>query len=88
VLLKGTGKAIERVLGLAVFLQGEADLRVRVRTGTVGVVDDVVVREGRDGGVRKEGGGGGGGEQHEEGQEIPESWVRKASMVEVVVSLR
>lgn len=73
--LKGTGKAIERVLGLAVFLQGEVDLRVRVRTGTVGVVDDVVLREGRE-----EGG--------EEGQEIPESWVRKASMVEVVVSLR
>lgn len=87
-LLKATGKAIERVLGLAVFLQGEADLRVTVRTGTVGVVDDVVAREGRGGGVGKAGGGEGGGEEHGEGQEIPESWVRKASMVEVVVSLR
>jgi len=88
VALKGTGKAIERVLGLAVFLQGEEDLRVRVRTGTVGVVDDVVVREGRGRGVGREGGGEEGGVQHEEGQEFPESWVRKASMVEVVVSLR
>lgn len=99
-MLKGTGKAIERVLGLAIFLQREEDLRVWVRTGTVGVVDDVVVRERRVGGGGKGRGGEKGGKEHEEeggerggkekeeGQDVPESWVRKASMVEVVVTLR
>ena len=42
VLLKATNKAIEKVLGLALFFQGQEDCRVRLRTGTVGVVDDIV----------------------------------------------
>ncbi|KAG9241600.1 Rpp20 subunit of nuclear RNase MRP and P-domain-containing protein, partial [Calycina marina] len=42
VILKGTGRAIEKVLGIAVYWQGQADVVVRVRTGSVGAVDDVV----------------------------------------------
>lgn len=41
-LLKGTGKAIEKVLGMVVYWQGQEDVEVRVRTGSVGAVEDVV----------------------------------------------
>ena len=44
VILKGTGKAIERVLGMVVYWQGQQDVEVRVRTGSVGAVDDIVER--------------------------------------------
>ena len=46
VVLKASGRAIERVLSLGLYFQGQGDLWVRVRTGSVGVVDDVVVEEG------------------------------------------
>ena len=42
VVLKATSRAIQNVLGLALFFQGKDDCRVRLRTGTVGVVDDIV----------------------------------------------
>lgn len=45
VVMKGTGKAIEKVLQLALYWQGEKDVRVQVRTGSVGAVDDVVGKE-------------------------------------------
>ncbi|MCJ1287340.1 hypothetical protein MMC26_006689 [Xylographa opegraphella] len=45
VTLKATNKAIERALGLALFFQGQQDCRVRLRTGSVGVIDDIVVDE-------------------------------------------
>lgn len=44
IILKGTGKAVERVLGMVVYWQGQEDVEVRVRTGSVGAVDDVVER--------------------------------------------
>ena len=54
VTLKATNKAIERALGLALFFQGQDDCRVRLKTGSVGVIDDIVVDEkpgeGRTGG--------------------------------------
>lgn len=43
VILKATNRAIEKALGLAVFFQGQGDLRVRLRTGTVRAVDDLEV---------------------------------------------
>jgi ribonuclease P/MRP protein subunit POP7 len=46
VVLKATGKAIEKLLRVAVYLQAQEDVEVRVRTGSVGAVDDVVDREG------------------------------------------
>ena len=87
VVLKGAGRAVERCLAVGWKLMGEADLSVRVRTGSVGAVDDLVVDEAagdgeEDGGV----GEGEGGE--EEGEEVPEARVRHVSFVEVVVGLR
>ena len=76
VLLKGTSRAIEKVLGLALYFQGQGDCRVRLRTGSVGVVDDIV--EG-DGEGEKEG---------DEDEEVPETQVRKISVVEVGISLK
>jgi ribonuclease P/MRP protein subunit POP7 len=45
VVLKATGKAIERLLGVALFFQGEEGMKVEVRTGSVGAVDDVVEKQ-------------------------------------------
>ena len=59
VTLKATNKAIERALGLALFFQGQEDCKVRLKTGSVGVIDDIVVdekpEEGRKGGKSLEG---------------------------------
>jgi ribonuclease P/MRP protein subunit POP7 len=49
VVLKATGKAVERLLGLVLHFQGERDVRVVIRTGSVGAVDDVVNKGGEDG---------------------------------------
>ena len=47
VLVKGTGKAVSKVMEIgAWFLQREKEFVVRVRTGSVGAVDDVEVPEG------------------------------------------
>ena len=94
VLLKATSKAIEKVLGLALYFQGQDDCRVRLRTGSVGVVDDIVEVE-RPKVRRREGDaevGGGGQEmdvcEGEVGEELPETQIRKMSVVEVGISLR
>lgn len=42
VLVKGTGKAIQRVLEIAAFFEGDGSLDVRLRTGSVGAVDDLI----------------------------------------------
>lgn len=105
VVLRGAGKAIGKVLGFALFFGGQADVRVRVGTGSVGVVDDVVVGER----VEETGGGGGGGggyegmdvdvdvdievdrengKEDQEEEELPETQIRKASYVEVAISMR
>lgn len=72
VILKATGKAVERLLGVAGWFLQEVEgeggkYRVVVRTGSVGAVDDVVGKEG-------------------EGDEG--SRVRRVSCLEVGVSLR
>ena len=80
VVMKATNRAIHKVLGLSLFFQGQDDCRVRLRTGTVTVVDDIVESviperpetEGREG----------------EEEELPESRVRKASFVEVAITLK
>jgi ribonuclease P/MRP protein subunit POP7 len=47
VLVKGTGKAVSKVMEIgAWFLQREKEYVVRLRTGSVGAVDDVEVPEG------------------------------------------
>lgn len=50
VVMKGTGKAIEKVLALGVWFQGLEGVEVRVRTSSVGAVDDIVGEEGEEGG--------------------------------------
>jgi ribonuclease P/MRP protein subunit POP7 len=55
VILKATGKAVERLIGVAAWFAGDEGgekYMVRVRTGSVGAVDDVV---GKDGGEEEEG---------------------------------
>lgn len=73
VVLKATGKAIEKGLRLATWWMGQEDVVVRVRTGSVGAVDDVV----------NVGEGGKENEEEEEG-----SRVRRTSCLEVGISLR
>lgn len=78
VVLKGTNRAIEKVLGLGLYFQRQDDCMVRLRTGSVSVVDDIVQEEEQ------------GGEEQGEGEreELPESRVRKISVVEVAVTLK
>lgn len=45
VTIMGTGRAVEKVLGLAGWFEQEGDCVVEVRTGTVGTVDDVLAAE-------------------------------------------
>lgn len=85
VVLKGAGRAVERCLQVGMKLMGEADLRVRLRTGSVGAVDDLVVDEEVGGGDGVEDAG---GEGEEEVEEVPEARMRQVSFVEVVVGLR
>lgn len=104
VFLRGAGKAIEKVLGFALFFGGQEDVRVRVGTGSVGVVDDVVVGERVEGkgGGRGSGGGDVGMDvdgdvdmevdrengKEDQEEELPETQIRKASYVEVAISTR
>ena len=76
VVLKGANRAIEKVLGLGLYFQRQDDCMVRVRTGSVAVVDDIVQEE-EEGGL-----------EDGEGEELPESRVRKVSVVEVAVTLK
>lgn len=46
VTVKGTGKAIEKVLRLAMYFQGQDDVTVKLRTTSVGAIDDVVSKDG------------------------------------------
>ena len=103
VVLKATGKAIEKALSLALFFQGQEDCRVRIRTGTVGVVDDIVEAEepvnlpatAASGASNVDTTGEevsslpviGDDRRDEEDSELPETQIRKTSMVEVRVSL-
>lgn len=80
VVLKATNRAIEKVLGLALYFQGQDDCNVHLKTATVGVVDDIVVS---DPSVEA-----GSDEGEEEDEELPESRVRKATVVEVGISLK
>jgi ribonuclease P/MRP protein subunit POP7 len=116
--LKATAKAIEKALNLAIFFQGQEDCRVRIKTGSVGVVDDIIetkrgTKQGESSNTR---------EGHSlkrkrsesdargknantcqatgepatemelgdgvEKEELPETQVRKTSMVEILICLR
>lgn len=82
VVLKGTNRAIQKVLELALYFQSQDDCRVRIRTGGVGTVDDLVQKEtpAEESGVD--------GEDEEEEEDLPESRVRMLSVVEAGISLK
>lgn len=94
VILKATNRAIEKALGLAVFFQGQGDLEVRLRTGTVGAVDDVLEEDEPRGKRRKGKGGERNGEENGDGkkrdgeEELPETQIRKVSVLEVAITLK
>jgi ribonuclease P/MRP protein subunit POP7 len=48
VLVKATGKAIEKALQVALHFQGQEDCTVNLRTGSVGAVDDVIAKDGAE----------------------------------------
>ncbi len=67
--VKATGKAIEKALQVALYFQGQEDCLVRLRTGSVDDVDDVIAKEGEE-------------------EDVPETRIRRTSMLEVGISLR
>lgn len=81
VILKGTGKAIEKVLALAAWFQDEAQdhigVKVALRTSSVGAIDDVVPRS--EGQNTKEA---------EDNADGDETRIRRVSCLEVGISLR
>lgn len=87
IFIKATGRAIEKALSIALFFQQKGDVNVRVSTGTVDAVDDIdfiPVKKSQAAAnpeEMKED-----DDQHE--QDIPESRVRKISMIEIAISLR
>lgn len=88
VVVKGTGRAAGKVLELAGELRKRGECEVRVRTGTVGAVDDLtVVKKKR----RVEAGGGGvevDDEEEEEGEVEEKTVQRGVSVVELLVRKR
>ena len=112
VILKATGRAIEKALGLGVFFQGQGDVRVRLRTGSVGTVDDIIVDENKTqrkqtkGKSKMEKGLGdmadadGNAEEHHDDVndttknieaddvDLPETQIRKLSVLEIGISLK
>lgn len=73
VIVKATGKAVDKALQLALFLQKQSDLSVEIKTGSVAAIDDIVHND---------------DEEHEdEAGELPESRIRYTSTIEVAVNL-
>jgi ribonuclease P/MRP protein subunit POP7 len=104
VLIKGTGKAVSKVMEIgAWFLQREKEFVVRIRTGSVGAVDDVEVPEGEaeDGEDKmdvdqaqagaesvKPALNGDDADEEKEAEAVSGARVRYLSVLEVAVSLR
>ncbi|KAG8624579.1 hypothetical protein KVT40_007646 [Elsinoe batatas] len=75
VVVKGTGRAIEKALGVGGWFQQRDGYRVRIKTGSIGAVDDVVETEE------------GVGDDDAAGvDEVPSARMRWASTVEVVIT--
>lgn len=83
VVLKATNRAIEKVLGIALYFQGQDDCRVRLRTGSLGVVDDII-----DAPVDIQCDDGGDGKEADDEVELLESRIRKITAVEVAIALK
>ena len=96
VFVKATGKAIDKALQLALFLQQQQDLHVKIKTGSVDAIDDLVQKPAARGNtsvlpdaddmdvegdpVPKD--------AQPDLDELPEARIRHASMLEIEVLLR
>ncbi|KAK9412964.1 putative Rpp20 subunit of nuclear RNase MRP and P-domain-containing protein [Seiridium unicorne] len=49
VVVIGAGKAIEKVVNVAAFFQGQGDVEVQLRTGSLGTVDEIMPEEEENG---------------------------------------
>ncbi|TKA26020.1 hypothetical protein B0A50_05532 [Salinomyces thailandicus] len=78
VLLKGTGKAIGKVMEMGCWFQEKEEYEVRIRTGTVGAVDDIEVAEGEEGVSAEAESGGGTEEEPGTGPSLPDGEEGKA----------
>lgn len=78
IVLKATGKAIAKALSLALWFQQRVEYNVRIETGTVGAIDDIVppedAPEDEDQNMK------------DEEEDIPESRIRFASTIQIFVS--
>ncbi|KAF2769064.1 hypothetical protein EJ03DRAFT_313142 [Teratosphaeria nubilosa] len=84
VVIKGTGKAVSRVLGMALwFQQREERYKVSLKTGSVGAVDDVAMPENH--GTTRDARGRADGEDMEVDAQTR---IRHVSVLEVYVTLR
>ncbi|KAI4763734.1 hypothetical protein E4T52_10676 [Aureobasidium sp. EXF-3400] len=80
IILKATGKAIAKALSLGVWFDEKIEYAVRIETGTVGTIDDILLPEDAaaedEDQTMKDGGE----------DEIPESRIRYASTIQIFVS--
>ncbi|KAL1637384.1 hypothetical protein SLS56_000522 [Neofusicoccum ribis] len=76
VVVKATGKAIEKAMSLALFFQQQEDCRITLRTGTVDAIDDIVEQP-----LAKR-------QMADDEEELPETRTRRVSLLEIVVTLR
>jgi ribonuclease P/MRP protein subunit POP7 len=88
VYLKATGKAIHHLLQIALWFQKRPEYRIRITTGSSGVIDDIVRRvDGEDG--ERQGEKGEGGKNNDDMEtkepEVPETRIRMLSMVTVAI---
>jgi ribonuclease P/MRP protein subunit POP7 len=83
IILKATGKAIAKALSLGLWFDEKVEYAVRIETGTVGAIDDIVAPEDGDQTMKEDGDK----TIKEDGEEeIPESRIRYASTIQIFVS--
>ncbi|KAK8204796.1 Rpp20 subunit of nuclear RNase MRP and P-domain-containing protein [Phyllosticta capitalensis] len=89
VTIKATGRSIEKAMELALFFQQKEECRVRLETGTLDAIDDLVedtnaVSQGTEVNEKSDKTA----EEDDEQDQVPETRIRHTSMLEVHVSLR
>ncbi|KAI9758164.1 MAG: hypothetical protein M4579_003138 [Chaenotheca gracillima] len=93
VVLKATGKATFRALELALYFQGQPDCQIVIRTSSVGTVDDIVYAENEPDKVGEEDAAAidTGATAEATGsttEDLPDTQIRRASTLEITISLR
>lgn len=94
VLIKATGKAIDKALNLALFFQGQQDCTVRINTGTVDAIDDLIQNSDLGDVVQQADDARADEAQPNQpvvvahNHDLPDARIRHASMIQVFVSLQ